>query len=106
MLTTTKYKKSIHDLNNYDHDIVKNSTNIKLGKKVNKGIYKDYKMKTVTLTERKTCPADCVHWEDCYGNNMPFAHRINHENQNLLQKRIYNELLKSTNQLLLFACTC
>ena len=101
MLTTTIYKKSIHDLNNYDHDIVKNSTNIKLGKKVNKGIYKDYKMKTVTLTERKTCPADCVHWHDCYGNNMPFAHRINHEDQNLLQKRIYNELLKSTNQLLL-----
>ena len=101
MLTTTIYKKSIHDLNSYDHDIVKNSTNIKLGKKVNKGIYKNYKMKTVTLTERKTCPADCVHWHDCYGNNMPFAHRIDHKDQNLLQKRIYNELLNSSNQLLL-----
>ena len=44
---------------------------------------------------------DCIHWGDCYGNNMPFAHRISHENQNLLQKRIYNELLNSTNQLLL-----
>ena len=93
MLTTTIYKKSIHDLNNYDHDIVKNSTNIKLGKKVIKGMYKDYKMRTVTLTERKTCPKDCVHWEDCYGNNMPFAHRIDHKDQNLLQKRIYDELL-------------
>ena len=58
-------------------------------------------MKTVTLTERKTCPADCVHWHDCYGNNMPFAHRIDHKDQNLLQKRIYNELLNSSNQLLL-----
>ena len=101
MLTTTIYKKSIHDLNKYDHDIVKNSTNIKLGKKVIKGMYNDYKMKTVTLTERKTCPEDCIHWEDCYGNNMPFAHRIDHNDQNLLQKRIYNELLNSTNKLLL-----
>ena len=101
MLTTTIYKKSIHDLNNYDHDIVKNSTNIKLGKKVIKGMYNDYKMKTITLIERETCPKDCVHWDDCYGNNMPFAHRISHKNQNLLQKRIYNELLNSTNQLLL-----
>ena len=64
-------------------------------------MYNNYKLKTVTLTERKTCPADCVHWDDCYGNNMPFAHRIDHKDQNLLQKRIYDELLNSTNQLLL-----
>ena len=32
---------------------------------------------------------------------MPFAHRISNDDQNLLQKRIYNELLNSTNQLLL-----
>ena len=101
MLTTTKYKKSIHDLNNYDHDIVKNSTNIKIGKKVTKGQYLNYLFKTVTLIERETCPRDCVHWNDCYGNNMPFAHRISHKDQNLLQKRIYNELLNSTNKLLL-----
>ena len=45
MLTTTIYKKSIHDLNNYDHDIVKNSTNIKIGKKVTKGQYLNYLFK-------------------------------------------------------------
>ena len=101
MLTTTIYKKNIHDLDEYKFKIIKDSKNIKLGKKVIKGMYNNYKLKTVTLIERKTCPADCVHWDDCYGNNMPFAHRISHENQNLLQKRIYNELLNSTNQLLL-----
>ena len=101
MLTTTIYKKNIHDLDEYKFKIIKDSKNIKLGKKVIKGMYNNYKLKTVTLIERETCPADCVHWEDCYGNNMPFAHRISHENQNLLQKRIYNELLNSTNQLLL-----
>ena len=101
MLTTTIYKKNIHDLDEYKFKIIKDSKNIKLGKKVIKGMYNNYKLKTVTLIERETCPADCVHWDDCYGNNMPFAHRISHENQNLLQKRIYNELLNSTNQLLL-----
>ena len=101
MLTTTIYKKNIHDLNNYQFEILKNSTNKKLGKKVTKGKYLNYKFKTVTLVERETCPPDCYHWDDCYGNNMPFAHRIDHKDQNLLQQRIYNELLKSTNQLLL-----
>ena len=101
MLTTTIYKKNIHDLNNYQFEILKNSTNKKLGKKVTKGKYLNYKFKTVTLVERETCPPDCYHWDDCYGNNMPFAHRMSADDQNLLQKRIYNELLKSTNQLLL-----
>jgi hypothetical protein len=101
MLITTIYKKNIHDLDEYKFKIIKDSKNVKLGKKVIKGMYNNYKLKTVTLIERETCPADCIHWGDCYGNNMPFAHRISHENQNLLQKRIYNELLNSTNQLLL-----
>ena len=101
MLTTTIYKKNIHDLNNYQFEILKNSTNKKLGKKVTKGKYLNYKFKTVTLVERETCPPDCYHWDDCYGNNMPFAHRMSADDQNLLQKRIYNELLNSTNQLLL-----
>ena len=101
MLTTTIYKKNIHNLNEYKFQILKNSTNKKLGKKVTKGKYINYKFKTLTLVERETCPPDCFHWETCYGNNMPFAHRMSNDDQNLLQKRIYNELLKSTNQLLL-----
>ena len=101
MLTTTIYKKNIHDLNEYKFKTIKDSTNIKLGKKVIKGMYNNYKLKTVTLIERETCPSDCIHWSDCYGNNMPFAHRMKHNDQNLLQKKIYNELLNSTNQLLL-----
>mgnify|MGYP003153770038 CR=1 FL=1 len=101
MLTTTIYKKNIFELNEYKFEILKKSTNIKLGKKVLKGKYKDYKLKTLTLVERETCPTDCFHWKTCYGNNMPFAHRMGNKDQNLLQKRIYNELLNSTNKLLL-----
>lgn len=32
----------------------------------------------VSLEERKTCPKTCQQWDRCYGNNMPFAHRIDH----------------------------
>jgi len=34
-------------------------------------------MYSLTLIERVTCPVSCHHWDDCYGNNMPFAHRFN-----------------------------
>ena len=33
-------------------------------------------MFSLTLVERETCPTTCHHWDDCYGNNMPFAHRF------------------------------
>ena len=101
MLKTTIYKKNIFELEHYQFKILKPSTNKKLGKKVLKGKYKDYKFVTLTLVERETCPKDCIHWDDCYGNNMPFAHRFSAEDQNLLQKRIYEDLLNSSNQLLL-----
>ena len=101
MLKTTIYKNNIFELENYQFKILKPSTNKKLGKKVLKGKYKDYKFETLTLVERETCPKDCIHWDDCYGNNMPIAHRFSAEDQNLLQKRIYEDLLNSSNQLLL-----
>ena len=101
MLTTTIYKNNIFELDNYRFKVIKNSTNPKLGKKVLKGIYKNYKFKTLTLVERETCPKDCFHWSDCYGNNMPFAHRFSAKDEQLLMNRIYEDLLNSTNQLLL-----
>ena len=55
--------------------------NGKLGDKVTKGIFPHgLKMLSLTLEERKTCVRSCEHWGDCYGNNMPFAHRIDHRN--------------------------
>ena len=92
MLITTKYKKNIHKLKDYKFKVIKPSINIKLGKDVKKGMFKDYKLFTLTLTERETCPKDCHHWETCYGNNMPFAHRICHEDEQLLKNRIYEDI--------------
>ena len=92
MLTTTIYKKNIHNLTDYKFKVLKPSTNKKLGKKVLKGQFKDYKFYTLTLVERETCPSDCFHWSTCYGNNMPFAHRMNSQDEQLLKNRIHDDI--------------
>jgi hypothetical protein len=55
--------------------LIKPSTNIKLGKRITKGKFKGFKIYTLTLEERATCPRSCAHWADCYGNNMMYAYR-------------------------------
>jgi len=79
--TTTKFKKSKRAIADYPHDLLKKPSSKKLGaagKLVTKGRLKGAEVFTLTLTERETCPQSCGHWEDCYGNNMPFAHRLEH----------------------------
>jgi len=81
MKISTIYQKSIKDVRDYPHDLLKKPTSKKLGAagtKVLKGSLKGAQVFTLTLTERETCPTSCGHWEDCYGNNMPFAHRFQH----------------------------
>ncbi len=39
-------------------------------------------MYSLTLEERATCPSDCEQWDNCYGDNMPFAHRFDHTDPN------------------------
>lgn len=51
-------------------------SNAKIGRDVRKGLFKGYWIYTLSLEERATCPRSCVHWTDCYGNNMPYATRI------------------------------
>ena len=78
MNATTVFSKTVKDINNglgKTENLIKKSTNVKLGKKVTKGIYKGYPIFTLTLEVRKTCPRSCKHWNNCYGNNMPFATR-------------------------------
>ena len=73
--------KSVSDGLGKTEKIIKTSTNKKLGKKVTKGKYKGFPIFTVTLQERATCPTDCIHWSNCYGNNMPFATRYTVDKQ-------------------------
>lgn len=75
---TTKHKKYKQAMAGYKFKVLKPVTNKKLFKKVLKGKFKDYRILTLTLEERATCPRSCHHWGTCYGNNMPFAHRLEH----------------------------
>jgi hypothetical protein len=43
---------------------------------ITKGKWKGFPLFSLTLEERKTCPITCHHWSTCFGNNMPFAHRV------------------------------
>lgn len=55
------------------------ANNAKLGGIVTAKMWQGFHMYSLTLEERATCPTDCEQWNNCYGNNMPFAHRFNHQ---------------------------
>jgi hypothetical protein len=86
--TSTIYKKSIRSVDSA-RVLKPGGNNNKLGRIVTKGRWKGKRMYSVTLVERETCPTSCHHWDDCYGNNMPFAHRFAIEG---LEDKIEKEL--------------
>ena len=76
--TTTIYPKSIKTPISHKFKLLKpGSNNKKLGNIVTAKKWTGKRMFSLTLVERITCPESCHHWDDCYGNNMPFAHRFN-----------------------------
>jgi hypothetical protein len=76
----TIHPKTVKDLSSYPNDVFKSaSENKKLGNGnsiIVKGKWRGMPMYSLTLEERKTCPQTCLHWRDCYGNGMGFAHRF------------------------------
>ena len=78
MKTSTIYPKSIKTPVGHKFKLLKpGSNNKKLGNIVTAKKWTGKRMFSLTLVERITCPESCHHWDDCYGNNMPFAHRFN-----------------------------
>jgi len=77
----TLFPKSIKDPFTYTGKLLKSSEhNSKLGKGkkvIEKGPLKGAPLFYLTLEERATCPP-CDHYNDCYGNHTPFAHRFKH----------------------------
>src|SRR6185312_10944151 len=47
----------------------------KIGSHCLKGPWKGFPIYTLTLEERATCPIQCEHWHDCYGNKMNWSTR-------------------------------
>jgi len=92
MKTTTIYQKSIKT-QAPNGMLKKGSSNKKLGFKVTAKKWLGKRLYSLTLVERETCPTTCHHWEDCYGNNMPFAHRYRNANIDLILEKEIKVLL-------------
>ncbi len=74
--------------------MVSGHSNVKIGRDVRKGkLFRGYWIFTLTLEERATCPRTCFHWDTCYGNNMPFAKRVNHTDSTKLKEAIVSQLI-------------
>ena len=96
---TTIYPKTVYTINSwgdygaYGHNLLKQSNNSKLGKVVSKGAFKGKPLYSLSLVERLMgCPKNCHHWESCYGNNMPFAHRFKTDNDMVFTSILKNEI--------------
>lgn len=82
--------KPVADLNNL---LVSGHSNIKIGRDVRKGkLFRGYWIYTLSLEERATCPRSCHHWATCYGNGMPYAKRVSHENPAALMRKLEKEI--------------
>lgn len=66
--------------------LVSGHNNVKIGRDVRKGrLFRGYWIYTLSFEERATCPRHCHHWDTCYGNNMPFAKRVDHTDPEALE---------------------
>jgi hypothetical protein len=81
--TTVFHNKNLVEVEDLTDKItaLKKSKNEKIGPKVIKGHphWRGASFLTLTLTERATCPRQCKHWNDCYGNNLHQANRLQTE---------------------------
>ena len=93
MKISTIYQKSIKQ-GSKTGLLKKGSSNKKLGFKITSKKWTGKRLYSLTLVERETCPTSCHHWDDCYGNNMPFAHRFKNANIDLLLEREIESLMQ------------
>ena len=97
---TTIYPKTVYTINSiddyraYGHKLLKQSNNTKLGKVVAKGKFVKKPLYSLSLVEREMgCPKSCHHWDSCYGNNMPFAHRFKTDDDITFTSILKNEII-------------
>jgi len=93
MKTASIYQKSLRDPGSA-RLLKPGSNNAKLGFKITSHNWKEKRLYSLSLEERTTCPESCHHWDDCYGNNMPFAHRFTTANIDLFLEREIEELMQ------------
>ena len=85
----TIFLKQVKDPSTVGRLLQPASSNGKLSKGqkvISKGKWKGMPLYSLSLEERKTCPSTCQQWRTCYGNNMPFANRIDHTGDTFLKE--------------------
>jgi hypothetical protein len=82
----TKFSDKVKPVDQLVNLLVSGHSNIKIGRDVRKARHRGYYIYTLSLEERATCPTSCTHWQTCYGNNMPFAQRVDHTDPKFLPR--------------------
>lgn len=80
------HRKSVKSPDQMKTLLVSGYSNVKIGRDCRVGKLKGYWIYTLSLEERRTCPRACHHWQNCYGNGMPYAKRIDHTHPDFLQR--------------------
>lgn len=75
----TFFGKSVKRVDQMTNLLVSGHSNVKIGRDVRIGKFIGYRLYTLSLEERATCPRSCFHWQSCYGNGMPYAKRVDHK---------------------------
>lgn len=76
--TGTRFKGRVLRVADAGNLLVSGHNNMKLGRDVRKGKLRGYRIFTLSLEERATCPRSCFHWRDCYGNALHMNKRVDH----------------------------
>lgn len=90
------HAKGVRAVSEVGNVLVSGHSNVKIGRDVRKGWARGYWIYTLTLEERATCPRTCHHWATCYGNNMPYAKRIDHSDRGALEAAIRGDVERLT----------
>lgn len=89
------HRKGVKPVSEFGNVLVSGHSNVKIGRDVRKGkLFRGYWIYTLSLEERATCPRSCEHWQTCYGNNMPFANRIDHRDELALEQAIERDIVR------------
>ena len=74
----TVYPSRVFAPSERERVLISGHSNAKIGTAVTKGPWKGFRIYTLSLEERATCPSSCANWDTCYGNAMGMAVRFKH----------------------------
>lgn len=74
----TMFPSTVWDAKDVPRVLVAGENNRKIGDRIAKGPWAGFRVFTLTLEERATCPASCGLLRECFGNGMHLARRVAH----------------------------